>query len=391
MKRIKVFLVILLMVAMAGCGGDRQSTDNLIKVDVTKHYPKKEMILQDFMDVEYIPLETNDEFVTSGRIGGIGEKYLVILNLGGENGDVFIFDRNGKGIRKINRRGQGPEEYLYAHNVILDEDNGEVMIDDGSKKSIFVYDLFGNFKRKLNHIENVRYYGKTLNFNKEYLLFWNSNFEFPSLNPIEMPSFFIISKQDGNILKEIEIPVKQRVSTVINTKYGLYSTAYNSIIPYKDQFVLFEPSSDTIYSYSLNHQLKPVIVRHPSVHSMDPKEFLFPGTVTDRYFFMKTTNNDYTKDINFAKGEKLPETELVYDRETKTLYESAVLNGDYSTPKIVSMTDYFFVNQEIAMYFFAHKLIEDYKKGILKGKLAEIAATLDPEDNPVIMLIKPKK
>ena len=390
MKKKNLILIIIPVTIMIGCGGNKQSASDLIKVDVTANYPKKELILQDFADVEYIPLETNDEFVTQGRIGGIGEKYLVILNMG-DDGNVFIFDRNGKGIRTINRRGQSGEEYIYPHNVILDEDNEEVMIDDGSKQAIFVYDLFGNFKRKLNHIENLRYYGKTLNFNKECLLFWNSNFEFPSLNPVEMPSFFIISKQDGIILKEIEIPIKQRESTIIKTKYGLYSTAYNSIIPYKDQFILFEPSSDTIYSYSLSHQLKPIIVRNPSVHSMDPKIFLFPGTVTERYYFMKFTKNDFTKEINFAKGEKLPETELVYDRETKTLYESAVLNGDYSTKNIVSMTDYFFVNQEIAMYLFAHKLIDDYKKGILKGKLAEIAATLKEDDNPVIMLIKQKK
>ena len=38
---------------MAGCGG-KQSTNELIIVDVTKSYPEKELIIQDFMDVEYI-------------------------------------------------------------------------------------------------------------------------------------------------------------------------------------------------------------------------------------------------------------------------------------------------------------------------------------------------
>ena len=33
-------------------------TNELITVDVTKNYPEKELTLQDFMDVEYIPLET---------------------------------------------------------------------------------------------------------------------------------------------------------------------------------------------------------------------------------------------------------------------------------------------------------------------------------------------
>lgn len=39
----------------------------------------------------------------------------------------------------------------------------------------------------------------------------------------------------------------------------------------------------------------------------------------------------------------------------------------------------------------ASQLIEDYEKGKLKGRLKEIAASLDEESNPVIMLIKHKK
>lgn len=39
----------------------------------------------------------------------------------------------------------------------------------------------------------------------------------------------------------------------------------------------------------------------------------------------------------------------------------------------------------------AHELAEAYGKGVLKGKLKEIAAKLDEESNPVIMLIKHKK
>jgi hypothetical protein len=40
----------------------------------------------------------------------------------------------------------------------------------------------------------------------------------------------------------------------------------------------------------------------------------------------------------------------------------------------------------------ASRLVEIYKKDQLKeGKLKEIAASLDEDDNPVIMLVKQKK
>ena len=51
MKQTNTILAIILLVVLAGCGENKQSTDDLITVDVSKSYPKKELILQDFMDV----------------------------------------------------------------------------------------------------------------------------------------------------------------------------------------------------------------------------------------------------------------------------------------------------------------------------------------------------
>jgi hypothetical protein len=50
-------------------------------------------------------------------------------------------------------------------------------------------------------------------------------------------------------------------------------------------------------------------------------------------------------------------------------------------------------NDEIAFQrkIESYQLVEAYEKGELKGRLKEIAAELDVEDNPVIMLVKYKK
>ena len=64
----------LLTGGMVGCGtSSTQEKEDLIVVDVSKDYPKKELILQDLFDVEYIPLETTDEFVTLGWLQAIGK------------------------------------------------------------------------------------------------------------------------------------------------------------------------------------------------------------------------------------------------------------------------------------------------------------------------------
>ena len=53
MKNVSIISAIFLLV-ITGCGGRKQTSDEsngFITVDVTASYPKKELILQDFMEV----------------------------------------------------------------------------------------------------------------------------------------------------------------------------------------------------------------------------------------------------------------------------------------------------------------------------------------------------
>lgn len=68
MKITKLISATILLTSMAGCGGNKQPVVDLVTVDVSANYPEKKLILQDIMDVEYVPLETTDEFITYGSI-----------------------------------------------------------------------------------------------------------------------------------------------------------------------------------------------------------------------------------------------------------------------------------------------------------------------------------
>lgn len=101
--------VLFLITGFIGCNQSKPQSEGFITVDVTATYPKKDLILQDFMDVEYIPLETNKEFLTSGYVQAIGKNIIIVRNINQAGADIFIFDRKGKGLRKINRMGQEME------------------------------------------------------------------------------------------------------------------------------------------------------------------------------------------------------------------------------------------------------------------------------------------
>jgi len=134
--------------------------------------------------------------------------------------------------------------------------------------------------------------------------------------------------------------------------------------------------------------MKPFIVRTPSVRSMSPEVFLFMSIVTDRYYFMEAVK----KEFDFKTSEGFPSTDLMYDNKEKAIFNYVVYNNDYSENALVNMKA-IPVNTEIASWqaLDVDQLTEDYKKGILKGRLKEIAATLREDSNPVIMLIKHKK
>ena len=384
-----IFIETILLLVMTSCGSDNASTDGFITVDVTKssYSPKKELVLQDFMDVEYIPLETNDEFINQGYVQAVGEKYIIVTNYRND-GDIFVYNRKGKAIRKINRKGQGAEEYTYCSGVTLDEDNNEMFIDDHFIKKVFVYDLEGNFKRsfKQKNDGGSRSYDDIFNFDKENLICYDElNNEIP---------FLLVSKQDGNITKEIKVPFKEKklFFQILRQKEGTRAAGpglYSRIIPYNNNWILIEPSSDTIYTLMPDCSLRPFIAKTPPVHTMNPEFYLILKLVSDRYYFMESVKNVY----DFRKDEGFPRTYFVYDTQEKDFFSYIIYNGDYSYKKELYMVMFAPINAkgELCATIDAFDLGKDYKEGKLKGKLKDIAAKLGEDDNRVIMLVKPKK
>lgn len=385
MKKATTILATLLLV-MAGCGSDQQAANDLITVDVTKDYPKKELILQDFMNVEYIPLETSDEFITQGDVMAIGNTYIVVKNYTND-GNIYFFDRQtGKGIRKINKKGQGAEEYAFINGIVLDEDREEMFVNSSSMKKIFVYDLSGNFKRSFNHTEGAEYLD-VFNYDEDNLIRYDMSVYYKEGEKRDKGFYHaVISKQDGSVTRTIPIPFDIVKAPFIQKGDGVAVTSIRPIIPWQENWLLVETSSDTVYSYAPEkNKLRPFLVKKPTVN---PEILLTMGPVTDRYCFMRTIE----KVFDFTTGRGFPFTDLMYDKQENAVFNAEVMNADYSNKQTVDLTSHA-GNSEVATFqnLAAYQLVEAYKKDVLKGKLKEIAAKLDEEANPVIMLVKYKK
>jgi hypothetical protein len=302
--------------------------DDIVSVDVEKKYPKKEAIsIHDIADVNYIPLETKEGFWCDGGVVYLDNNHIICHNTQLRDGNIFIFNGKGKAIRRINRKGEGNEEYSGIFQVIYDDLNKELYVNDVWLKKIFVYDLKGNYKRSFGHLKG-KLYNRIYSFNKEYLLCYSAskeNFE------DDRTPFLVISKQNGNKEKDIVIPFNKRIAIkcyTVTDKQVLFPFPFKvkpePAVKCSDGFLLNEISSDTIYKLADDFSITPIIAQYPSVQQKEQPLFLLPTMETYQYrFMMIAKKEDYQQTgISLLSA-------LVYDKKGMEFYEQNFYNDDY--------------------------------------------------------------
>lgn len=397
----KVFIVIFSTAMLLLSCVDKRATSlgDLIEIDVTKRNSQVDLVLQDLFDIEYIPLETTDTFLTSGQLLAVSDDLLVIKDVSRlRNGNVFLFNRDGSGIGKFNHLGQGPEEYTNILDIVLDVEDNSLYINNHFSARVAVYDLHGNFKRSFKQKDGY-FYNQMGDFNTDYLICHDGRLEYDK--PDTPRNFFmLVSKHDGSI-REIPIYYKEKKSRIaikrdIDNKIVGDRSIYNKeLIPFGDKWILSEMSSDTVFVYSQDFTKSPFMVRTPSIQQMNPEVFLYFGVITDRYYFMQSVKKQY----DFERDNGFPTTNLVYDRHSGSVFEYTLYNNDFLDKRTMNLVYEFpiplvIINRDKIAFMTkleASDLLEAYEGGKLRGPLKEIAAGLDEESNPVIMIAKYKE
>ena len=358
-------------------------------IDTSKKYPFKEIILNDLADITYTPIETNDHVLINNGINALShfsDKYIIIVNY--KSYDCYIFDRNGKIINFFNHKGQGPNEYLNIIGITADEVKKEIyIVDHPQKHRILVYSFDGDFIRTLSLPSNTTI-GTIHNFDKETLLCEDNNHKNGNKKP-----YFLLSKQNGRIINELNIIFnKERISPRFYQKTGekgvmAVSYGYTPIIRFNEDFIIGDISQDTIYQYSKNKTLTPILVKTPSIYSKDPQMMVIPEFKTPKLFFLERTERKF----NFEEKKGFEREKIVYDYQSGLFYKYALKNKDYPN-------QIFYLNSGgyayrtgkniLCQFISAEELIEANDEGELHGTLKDITKTLRIDDNPVLMIMK---
>ena len=388
MKKIILFFIVILI---ASCT-DTDSATHIITVDVSKQYPEKNMLVEDIAEIEYIAPETKDDYLFS-YILDISENFII----GGnhvENSFIFFSRETGKPVSKINRYGNGPEEYNLAAASVYSEKDDEFFILN-YPSGINVYGRDGTYKRKLKFRERSYLGGPEAfyDYDSDNLLFYDG-FQ-GDINDYPT-AFVLLSKKDGSITKEIPIAYEKKVSLMFTQKMNgnalvgsmpdVYFAVYND-----NDFLLTDYSTDTVYRFTQNQELIPILIRKPSIQTMEPKTILHSWLETDKYLFLSTNKLE----IDWNDPSEFDGKGLLVEKSSGDIYEAIVRMKDYKDKNLIlgpgvlsrSLKD----SQTGYIVLPAAELLEALANEKLSGKLKEIASTLNEESNPVIMLMKYRK
>ena len=420
MKRpVSLFCLTAAIVAVTACGNRRpqaQTEENVaavaeeayvkteypIEVDVSRKYDKKKIVLQDVAEVTYIPLETRKDVLMDNR----SEKMLsmsdnMIVNFNGE-GDIFLMGRDGRLVSTFNRLGRGPNEYSHLSFLAVDFDREEIYVySDVRDYKIFVYSFAGEHKRTMNVPVPV-WMRNMKNYDKENLLVGtrlspdamvertNDNYAGEAYKKPHTP-YYLVSKQTGKFtplpikVSELREGMRTQVTPVDNhtSYYGISGYGAFPITGSEDDVILSDYACDTIYSFSKG-KLSPFVVPKGREENEDVA-LVFRTTRWSVLFVGKL-------------GEELRSRHtmeyLGIDHKTGEIFEPEFLNSDCTesiSAGILSDNSKALPAETAVMAYSALQLVDLRDAGKLKGRLAEIAAGLKEEDNPVLMLVKFKK
>lgn len=140
--------LLIVVFALTGCRKSLQNevAEYCIPVDINR---ATMLNYQPVLDsVVYIPLETKD----SCLIGSIGKVFMTDSNIiiyDSKQVEILLFDKTGKFVKKIGKKGRAPGEYLFFNEVIFDYNTKLIYAAERYLNQVYVYNLDGELLKQI--------------------------------------------------------------------------------------------------------------------------------------------------------------------------------------------------------------------------------------------------
>lgn len=400
-----IFIIgLILCCSLIGCHSSRNKGQKTIKTFDLKELPNLSTLkLSDlgFVDIEYIPLETNERsmlpnideltFMANNRIIADDNYFLLKhWNL------ILKFRSDGSFVCRIGTEGRGPNEYIVAHDIDVNPENQNTYLVSAWQKKFNVYSANGEFIRSF---QMPIFAPVDFRFVDGNILCYSNNLQ----GNIE--NSFVLMDTNGIILKNFpnKYPFNKHKSGVA------HGVVENLFYRFNNQLLKKEIYSDTIYAYQKNMDFRPHLIIKVSEKLITPeartefegleigKKYINPlnlfefgdfvyyafvyefilGGESKVYGFIGSKENDFEALINLRKG-------LINDLDGGPNLLPLATKDDNT---VIAIIEALKLKTYVASDDFKNSKPKLVKKKIELGKLA---SNLKETDNPILVLLKLK-
>ena len=391
--------ILILSLFVLSCNNVSKMSENQITTFNLTELPKLTPLkLSDlgFIDIEYIPLETNEQSIISGTNDLIGGNKLIVgtgFYLVKYFKTILKFQSNGSFVARIGTLGRGPNEFLVAHDVDVDEINQNIYVLAGWQKKFFVYSDNG----KLIRTFQIPFFSNEFSFFEKEILCYSEN----HMGNIE--NSYNLIDTNGVIIKSFpnRYPFKN---------HDAHSTSGENLFYHFDkQLFKKEVYSDTVYCYE-NEGFKPHLVIQVGNKLMTPQarsefeglylvknyisplnlfefgdyvyyEFVYKFALPDDvliYSFIGSKKNNFRAIINTGQG-------IINDLDGGPNILPKTIKDNIT---IIALVDALQLKTHVSSKAFINSTPKYPEK---KKELEKLANSLKATDNSILILVKLKK
>lgn len=312
MKAVKFIIPIFLIFISCKNNVDKAAEDTgILKLNDFSNMIKISEVLE---LRKIIPLETDKEYLinTIDKVQ-IADDFIYILDK--KTNTVFVANKKGKFIYKIERQGRGPNEYLHLDDIYYDTYENRLLLLDGSGKKLLAFSPEGEFK-KIIKLDDL--YSELSVVDENHIILYSN---FYSSSGMQFTSI----KKDGEVVSRFhEIPDKALAHS-------------HRVIASNGEEVLYGlPFDKTIYKIK-NNNYQPYLKLDFDDHFIkDRLKDLYLTSYTDRSLVMRI--NNVVTEINnlmfvgnvlyFSFGYKHQEYSVFMDYKSDQLLTSGRLITD---------------------------------------------------------------
>jgi hypothetical protein len=138
--KLKIWITIIFMIIVCGCGEkttNRGGTGEVIHLN--PHDAAEYVNLSEIADsIKCIKLQpAPDDIIGRIRRIVVGKKYIYVVDVSQQM--LFVFDKTGKFVSKLDKEGEGPGEYIVIGHIFIDDSEKYIEIIDTRKDVKFKY------------------------------------------------------------------------------------------------------------------------------------------------------------------------------------------------------------------------------------------------------------